>query len=100
MERLREDILDLGQADGHVLVDGETWQRQNAGGACAHASAGGAGGSSSLPRGAMDEARLAAPAFRPALRMTVALPLGEGGAWWHPVSGRYRGAEPPNAPAF
>lgn len=24
MERLREDILDLGQADGHVLVDGET----------------------------------------------------------------------------
>ncbi|PUB11288.1 sigma-54-dependent transcriptional regulator [Yoonia sediminilitoris] len=24
MERLREDILDLGQADGHVLVEGET----------------------------------------------------------------------------
>ncbi|WP_435141960.1 sigma-54-dependent transcriptional regulator [Pseudopelagicola sp. nBUS_19] len=24
MERLKEDILDLGQADGHVLVDGET----------------------------------------------------------------------------
>ncbi len=24
MERLREDILDLGQADGHVLLDGET----------------------------------------------------------------------------
>jgi len=24
MERLREDILDLAQADGHVLVDGET----------------------------------------------------------------------------
>ena len=24
MERLREEILDLGQADGHVLVDGET----------------------------------------------------------------------------
>lgn len=24
MERLREDILDLSQADGHVLVDGET----------------------------------------------------------------------------
>lgn len=24
MERLREDILDLGQADGHVLIDGET----------------------------------------------------------------------------
>jgi DNA-binding NtrC family response regulator len=23
MERLREDILDLGQADGHVLIDGE-----------------------------------------------------------------------------
>lgn len=24
MERLREDILDLGQADGHALIDGET----------------------------------------------------------------------------
>ncbi|TCP61293.1 two component Fis family sigma54 specific transcriptional regulator [Rhodovulum bhavnagarense] len=24
MERLRDDILDLGQADGHVLIDGET----------------------------------------------------------------------------
>ena len=24
MERIREDILDLGQADGHVLIDGET----------------------------------------------------------------------------
>ncbi|SIT84599.1 sigma-54-dependent transcriptional regulator [Pontibaca methylaminivorans] len=24
IERLREDILDLGQADGHVLIDGET----------------------------------------------------------------------------
>jgi hypothetical protein len=24
MERLREDILDLGQADSHVLIDGET----------------------------------------------------------------------------
>jgi DNA-binding NtrC family response regulator len=24
MERLREDILDLGQADGHVLIEGET----------------------------------------------------------------------------
>ena len=24
MERLREDILDLGQAEGHVLIDGET----------------------------------------------------------------------------
>ena len=24
MERLREDILDLGQADTHVLIDGET----------------------------------------------------------------------------
>ena len=33
MERLREDILDLGQADGHVLIDGETGHRQDAGGA-------------------------------------------------------------------
>ncbi|NIY98760.1 sigma-54-dependent Fis family transcriptional regulator, partial [Salipiger sp. HF18] len=24
MERLREDVLDLGQADGHVLIEGET----------------------------------------------------------------------------
>jgi DNA-binding NtrC family response regulator len=24
MERLREDILDLGQADGHILIEGET----------------------------------------------------------------------------
>ena len=24
MERIKEDILDLGQADGHVLIDGET----------------------------------------------------------------------------
>jgi DNA-binding NtrC family response regulator len=24
MERLREDILDIGQADGHVVIDGET----------------------------------------------------------------------------
>ena len=24
MDRLREDITDLGQADGHVLIDGET----------------------------------------------------------------------------
>ena len=34
MERLREDILDLGQADSHVLIDGETWYGQDAGGPC------------------------------------------------------------------
>ena len=32
MERLREDILDLGQADGHVLIDGETpWRAPGSG---------------------------------------------------------------------
>ena len=24
MQRLREDILDIAQADGHILIDGET----------------------------------------------------------------------------
>ena len=35
MERLREDILDLGQADGHVLIDGETGTGKTLVGACA-----------------------------------------------------------------
>ena len=35
MERLREDILDLGQADGHVLIDGETGTGKTHGCACA-----------------------------------------------------------------
>jgi hypothetical protein len=35
MERLREDILDLGQADSHVLIDGRNGHGQDAGRPCA-----------------------------------------------------------------
>jgi DNA-binding NtrC family response regulator len=35
MERLREDILDLGQADGHVLIVGETGTGKTLGRPCA-----------------------------------------------------------------
>ena len=35
MERLKEDILDLGQADGHVLIEGRNRHRQDACRPCA-----------------------------------------------------------------
>ena len=37
MERLREDILDLGQADGHVLIEGETGTGKTLAGHALHA---------------------------------------------------------------
>lgn len=37
MERLREDILDLGQADSHVLIDGETGTGKTLGAHALHA---------------------------------------------------------------
>ena len=35
MQRLREDILDIAQADGHILIDGGNGYGENIGGPCA-----------------------------------------------------------------
>lgn len=68
MERLREDILDLGQADGHVLIEGETGTGKTLVAHALHAVGPRAGRKfSMLSCAAYDEAALAARLFEPGL---------------------------------
>ena len=67
MERLREDILDLGQADGHVLIDGETGTGKTLVAHALHAVGPRAGRRFvTLSCAAFDETALAARLFGPA----------------------------------
>ncbi len=76
MERLREDILDLGQADGHVLIDGETGTGKTLVAHALHAVGAKAGRSFVLAScSAHDEETLAARLFGPVEEPGAALPL-------------------------
>ncbi len=67
MERLREDILDLGQADAHVLIDGETGTGKTLVAHALHAVGPRAARRfTSLSCAAFDEAQLTARLFGPA----------------------------------
>jgi DNA-binding NtrC family response regulator len=66
MERLREDILDLGQADGHVLIEGETGTGKTLVAHALHAAGSRAGRSFvTLSCAALDEGALARRLFGP-----------------------------------
>ena len=66
MERLREDILDLGQADGHVLIDGETGTGKTLAAHALHAVSGRAGKKFILQSCAsLDEETMARKLFGP-----------------------------------
>ncbi len=75
MERLRDDILDLGQADGHVLVEGETGTGKTLVAHALHAVGARAGKKFTLLScGAMDEDALMRRLFGPMLPEDVRLP--------------------------
>jgi DNA-binding NtrC family response regulator len=78
MERLREDILDLGQADGHVLIEGETGTGKTLVAHALHAVGARAGKKFTLIAcGAMDEDALTRRLFGPMQPEDVRLPAVE-----------------------
>ena len=78
MERLREDILDLGQADGHVLIDGETGTGKTLVAHALHAVGARAGRKFVLIScAAMDEDKLAKRLFGPMMPEDSQLPAVE-----------------------
>ena len=94
MERLREDILDLGQADGHVLIDGETGTGKTLVAHALHAVGPRAGRKFvALSCAAYAEDTLGHPPVRPDRRGRRPA-AGRGGARRHAVPGGYRGAQP------
>ncbi|MGH1455105.1 MAG: sigma-54-dependent transcriptional regulator [Paracoccaceae bacterium] len=78
MERLKEDILDLGQADGHVLIDGETGTGKTLVAHALHAVGARAGKKFVLLScAAMEEAALSKRLFGPMLPEDSQLPAVE-----------------------
>jgi DNA-binding NtrC family response regulator len=78
MERLREDILDLGQADGHVLIEGETGTGKTLVAHALHAVGARAGKKFTLIAcGAIDEDALTRRLFGPMQPEDVRLPAVE-----------------------
>ena len=78
MERLKEDILDLGQADGHVLIEGETGTGKTLVAHALHAVGARAGKKFVLVScAAMEEEALAKRLFGPMLPEDAQLPAVE-----------------------